>query len=143
MERIKVQSTKKQYQIVDQYDNELGVVIIDLSDTNMVKRADVAKENILAYIDEATKIADQETDAKAIDMITEIDTKIKEELNKLFNYDVSSVVFADTNCLSTSKGVTAVELFLEAISPVIEKEFEQETQAASSRVSKYTERYHK
>ena len=143
MERISIKSTKKQYLLVDQYDNELGVVTIDLSDTNMAKRADVAKENILAYIDEATKIADQKEDAKVIDMITDIDAKIKEEINKLFNYDVSSVVFGNTNCLSTSKGVTFVEHFLEAVAPIIEKEFEQETQAASSRVSKYTERYHK
>ncbi len=143
MERIKVQSTKKQYQIVDQYDNELGIVLIDTSDTNMAKRAMVAKENILAYINEASQSAGDEDEKTAIDKITEIDSKIKEEVNTLMNYDVSSVVFGATNCLSTSGGVTFVERFLEAITPVIEKEFEQEYKAASSRVSKYTERYHK
>lgn len=143
MERIKVQSTKKQYQVVDQYDNELGVVLIDTSDTNMAKRAAVAKENILAYINEATKVVDNEDEKSAIDRITEIDNKIKEEVNKLFNYDVSSVVFGATNCLSTSGGVTFVENFLSAITPIIEKEFEQEYKAASARVNKYTERYHK
>lgn len=143
MERIKVQSTKKQYLVVDQYDNELGVVLIDTSDTNMAKRAIVAKENILAYIDEATHTAGNEDEKDAIEKITEIDRKIKEEVNTLMNYDVSSVVFGATNCLSTSGGVTAVERFLEAITPVIEREFESEYKAASSRISKYTERYQK
>ena len=143
MERISVKSTKKQYLVVDQYDNELGVVEIDLTDTNIAKRADTAKENILAYIDEAATIADEEDKDTAIDKISEIDEKIKQEINILFNYDVSSVVFGATHCLSTSNGVTFVENFLEAVTPIIEEEFDKEAKAASARISKYTERYHK
>ena len=143
MERISVKSTKKQYLVVDQYDNELGVIEIDPTDSNIAKRGEFAKQNILAYIDEATKIAGTEDKDSAIDKISEIDEKIKQEINVLFNYDVSSVVFGATHCLSTSNGVTFVENFLEAVTPIIEKEFEKEAQASSSRVSKYTERYHK
>lgn len=143
MERITVKNTKKQYMVVDQFNNELGVIEIDPTDSNMAKRAETAKQNILGYIDEASKIADAEMKDAAIDKITDIDNKIKEEINTLFNYDVSSVVFGVTHCLSTSNGVTFVENFLEAIAPIIEKEFEAEQQASSKRVSKYTERYHK
>ncbi len=143
MERIQIKSTKKQYLIVDQYGNELGVIVIDPSDTNMAKRAEAAKDNILAYINEASQIADDKNEESIIDRIAENDKKIKEEINTIFNYDVSSVIFGDTHCLSTSNGVTFVENFLDAVTPVIEQEFEKEFQAASSRISRYTERYHK
>lgn len=143
MERIKVQSTKKQYLVVDQYDNELGVVLIDTSDVNMIKRADEAKKNILAYINEAARVSDNLDDESAMNKVTEIDNNIKQEVNKLLNYDVSSIVFGATNCLSTSGGVTFVERFLEAITPIIEMEFEKEFSATEKRVGKYTERYHK
>ncbi len=143
MERIQIKNTKKQYLIVDQYGNELGVIVIDPSDTNMAKRAETAKDNILAYINEASQIADDKNEESIIDRIAENDKKIKEEINTIFNYDVSSVIFGDTHCLSTSNGVTFVENFLDAVTPVIEQEFEKEFQAASSRISRYTERYHK
>lgn len=140
MERIKVQSTKKQYLVVDNYDNELGVVTIDLSDVNMAKRAEVAKENIATFIDQAKDLADNDN---MIDEIVKIDKSIKEELNTMFNYDISSVVFGETSCMSTIGGVMFVEKFLEAVVPIIEQEFEKEGQASAKRVSKYTERYHK
>lgn len=143
MERIQIKNTKKQYLIVDQYGNELGVIVIAPSDTNMAKRAKAAKDNILAYINEASQIADDKNEESIIDRIAENDKKIKEEINTIFNYDVSSVIFGDTHCLSTSNGVTFVENFLDAVTPVIEQEFEKEFQAASSRISRYTERYHK
>lgn len=141
MEKIVVKSTKKKYLIIDQFDNELGVIEIDPTDTNIAKRAVVAKDNILAYINEASKIADTENTDDAIDKITEIDKKIKTEINNLFNYDVAAVVFGETHCLSTSNGVTFVENFLEAITPVIEREFNKEQKASNDRISKYTQRY--
>ena len=142
MERIKIQSTRKQYLVVDQYDNELGVIAIDPSDTNIAKRAVTAKDNILAYIDEASQIVDEKNKENVIDELAAIDEKIKEEINTIFNYDVSAIVFGNIHCLSTSNGITFVENFLEAVTPIIEKEFEREFQAASNRISKYTERYH-
>lgn len=143
MEKILVNSGKKRYQIVDEYDNELGIIIIDPKDANLAKRAMVAKDNILVYIDRAAAIADSEKKKDAIEEISEIDEMIKKELNIMFGYDISSIVFKETNCLSTSNGITFVERFLDAITPVIEKEFEKEFKAAESRVNKYTERYHK
>ena len=143
MERIQIQSTRKQYLVVDQYDNELGVIAIDPSDTKIAKRAVTAKDNILAYIDEASQIVDEKNKENVIDELAAIDEKIKEEINTIFNYDVSAIVFGNIHCLSTSNGITFVENFLEAVTPIIEKEFEREFQATSNRISKYTERYHK
>lgn len=144
MEKILVNSGKKRYQIVDEYDNELGVIVIDPKDVNLVKRAMTAKDNILAYIDKAAALSDDAGKEKdVIKEISEIDEMIKKELNTMFGYDISSVVFKETNCLSTLNGVTFIERFLEAISPVLEKEFDKEMKASESRVSKYTARYHK
>lgn len=142
MEKILVNSGKKRYQIVDEYDNELGIIIIDPKDVNLAKRALVAKDNILAYIDRAASIADSEKKKDAIEEISDIDEMIKKELNTMLGYDISSSVFKETNCLSTSNGITFVERFLDAIIPVIEKEFEKEFKAAESRINKYTAGYH-
>lgn len=143
MEKILITSGKKRYQIVDEYDNELGVIVIDPKDINILKRMEIAKDEILAYIDEASTIAGTEDDNAAIEKITAIDDKIKQAVNRLFNYDVSAVFFGEINCLSTSNGITFIERFLDAIIPVLEKEFSKEMDASSKRISKYTEQYHK
>lgn len=142
MEKITVNSTKKKYLIVNQFGDELGVITIDPSDVNILKRSENAKKNIIEYIDEATKIAGTMNDEDAMEELDKIDKKIKHELNAMFDYDVSSIFFGQTHCLSTSGGITFIENFLDAVIPVIEKEFEKEIQAASDRIDKYTARYH-
>lgn len=143
MEKILIISGKKRYRIVDEYDNELGVIVIDPKDINILKRMKIAKDKILAYIDEASTIAGIEDDDVAIEKITAIDDEIKQTVNGLFNYDVSAVFFGETSCLSTSNGITFIERFLDAIIPVLEKEFGKEMDASSKRINKYTEQYHK
>lgn len=143
MEKISVKTGKKRYLVVDEYDKKLGVVEIDPADTGILKRTEDAQVNIQEALNELSSLSDDIGKKEMADKLTSIDTRIREELNALFNYDVSSVVFKKTHCISTSNGVTFVERFLDAITPIIEKEFDKEFEASSKRIRKYTEKYHK
>ena len=139
MEKIKVQSGKKVYQIVDERDRELGVIEIDPADIGIVKRAEDAKRRIMAQLEAAKAIDPKAKDFG--DKITRIDEEIKAALNDMFAYDISSVVFGQAHTLSTHKGVTFVERFLDAVVPVIENNFDTESAAMSKRMSQYTNQY--
>lgn len=140
MEKIVIQSGKKVYQIVDERDRELGVIEIDPADVGIIKRAEDAEKRIMSQID---SVKDIDTKAKDFtDKVNKADEEIKAALNDMFNYDISSVVFGKTHSLSTHKGVTFVERFLEAVTPVIEKVFEDESTAIANRAAKYTKQYH-
>lgn len=139
MEKIVIQSGKKVYQIVDERDRELGVIEIDPADVGIVKRAEDAKQRIMAQIDVMKGIDPKAKDFA--DKVAGIDKEIKAALNDMFAYDVSSVVFGDTHALSTHNGVTLIERFLDAVTPVIEKNFDRESAAMTKRMSQYTNQY--
>lgn len=139
MEKIVIQSGKKVYQIVDERDRELGVIEIDPADVGIVKRAEDAKQRIMAQIDVMKGIDPKAKDFA--DKVAGIDKEIKAALNDMFAYDVSSVVFGDTHALSTHNGVTLIERFLDAVTPVIEKNFDKESAAMTKRMSQYTNQY--
>ena len=139
MEKIVIQSGKKVYQIVDERDRELGVIEIDPADVGIVKRAEDAKQRIMAQIDVMKGIDPKAKDFA--DKVAGIDEEIKAALNDMFAYDVSSVVFGDTHALSTHNGVTLIERFLDAVTPVIEKNFDKESAAMTKRMSQYTNQY--
>ncbi len=140
MEKIVIQSGKKVYQIVDERDKELGVIEIDPADIGIVKRAEDTKKRIMAQIDIMHGIDPKAKDFG--DKIAQVDVAIKTAMNDMFNYDISSVVFGKTHALSTHNGVTFVERFLDAVTPVIEQIFDSESVAITNRAAKYTKQYH-
>lgn len=141
MEKIRVNGNLKEYMIVNEFDEELGVIRIDPSDFGIAQRIDDAQKKINEFLDQANSINTDGEDA--VEKITSIDKGIKEEINNIFNYDVSSVVFGKTHCLSLQNGVSFVERVLDAIVPVVEVAIKKEMNASKNRVDKYTKQYHK
>lgn len=143
MEKLKIDSGLKSYEIEDENGRKLGVITIDPKDMNLLARCQTAEKKITELIEKASHIADSEDieQKEVIEKITEIDTEIKKELDYAFDSEVSFVVFGNRHCMNTNRGKTFVERFLDMMLPVIEKETKQERDASNARIKKYTEQY--
>lgn len=129
--------------IQNNYGKVIGKVYIRPDDYNILERAKKVEERIEEYIKKAekqTSEADEEQD-ELISIISEIDKKIKEEIDYLFDYPVSEEVFGRTHCLSTRNGKYFIENFLDAIMPVIEETVTEEIKSSHQRMDKYLKEY--
>lgn len=142
MERLQIETGIKKYEIVDENGDVLGVIRIDPKDFNMYERVEIAEKNIEELMNAAIKIADGDgADLIKETRIVELDEKIKEQLNYLFDYDVSGIIFGNKNCLNLNHGVTFIQRFLDMIIPVIRNVVETESKESAERVGKYTNAY--
>lgn len=119
-------------------------IFLDLGDLNFIDRLETARKNIYDRLEEQTKNKSTEmTGEEAIaqyELMKEDDKFIKEQLNYAFDYDVSSAVFCNANCMTTDeKGVCYFERFLEVMLPEVEKEYNVRMKVVKSRATdKYT-----
>lgn len=142
MEKIKISSNAKEYLLVDENDNELGVVRVDVTDFGFFNRAKEAEKNITEIMERMEQLQRQHMETEeAFEQLAVYDKEVKEQLNMMFDYDVSSVVFGNKNCLSIGNGETFVARFMNAILPVIKKDIEKEQKKSVQKMSKYTKGY--
>lgn len=142
MASIKISTGLKTYDIEDENGNVRGQISFNPSDINLYPRA----QRLLTHFEEYTKEIDalgENVDDEA-KIITEYDTKLKHELNELFDDEnLSSVVFGNQHCLNTLNGVTFFERFFNAFLPVMERDINAEIKKSQKRISKYTEQVSK
>ena len=137
MSKLTLNTGVKTYCIEDETGKPLGIISIYPNDFNIGTRAKEAQKKIIECIESAELIAG-ENEAEAIEQITNLDNKIKEQLNYLFNSDVSGTVFNGLHCLNvTQDGKYFIENFLDMIIPVINSELDNALKASKTRVDKY------
>lgn len=142
MEKIKINSNLKSYQVVDENDNELGVIKVNVTDFGFFNRAIEVEKNVAEIIARFEQFRKEKEDLEDIfEQLEVFDKEIKEQLNKLFDYDVANVVFGNKNCLSITDGELFVNQFMEAILPVIKKDIAEESEKSHKKMSKYLEGY--
>lgn len=139
MAKLTLNTGVKTYEIEDENGKSLGEISIYPNDFNIGKRIKESIPKIESYINSAEQIAD-ENEEEAIDKITDIDNKIKAQLDYLFNADVSQTVFKGLHCLNVNSGNGKyfIENFLDMIIPVINKELDKSMKASQKRIDKYT-----
>jgi len=139
MAKLTLQTGVKNYEIYDENDKLLGTISIYPNDFNFGARAIDVIPRITGYINSAEEIAQDNTEI-AIERITDIDNKIKTEIDYLFNSSVSETVFKGLHCLDVVSGGSKffIESFLDMIMPVIEKEMGKAAKASQQRVDAYT-----
>ena len=139
MSRLTLNTGVKNYEIEDENGNIPGTISIYPRDFNIGKRAKESQKKIAEYIDAAEQIATESED-DAIDQITEIDNKIKDQLDYMFNSKVSETVFKGLHCLDVvaDSGTYFIESFLDMIIPVINAELDRAAETSKRNVSKYT-----
>lgn len=144
MEKIKISSSAKEYLLVDENDNELGVIRVDVTDFDFFNRAKEAEKNITEIMKRMEQLQGEHVKTEeAFEQLAVCDREIKEQLNDMFDYDVSSVVFGNKNCLSIGDGETFVARFMKAVLPAIKKDIEKEQKKSLQKMSKYTKGYAK
>ena len=114
------------------------VIWINLSDINILSRVDDAYKNINKYMKklEETQIKDTDQTIKAL---KNADKYIRDQVNYIFDYDVSDAVFGKTFATADVGGRPYIQAFLDAIAPIIENKLKK----YASNISKYTDKYTK
>lgn len=119
------------------------VIYIQPTDFNIRLRNVQARKNINSLLAELDKAKPENEEAFA-DLLESVDKQIKEQINYIFNYDVSKPVFGLCSPLMALKnGKSYVQVFLEAISPIIEKASKEAEKASEKRIAKHTAKYSK
>lgn len=140
MERIVIDtSTKKEYELVDAKGNQIGVIEVDLTDLNIMTRADEACKNVDRILKEFAVESKQED-------IPVVDAEIREQINYIFGENICDIAFKDVHCLSLKNGKTLAERFLNGIIPVMKRDIENEAAKVQTRkvnpaVHQYTAPY--
>lgn len=137
MSDIKLTTGVKEYRVLNENDQVMGVISINVKDKNFMQRADAAKERIDKMIADCIAIMSDMSVDDAYDKLVKQDAEIKQEVDYMFGSTVAKVVFGKAHCLSTHKGTTYIERFFDAILPVITKDFEDEAKASAARMEKY------
>lgn len=140
---IQLDDLREEIIIQNKHKKVIGKVYIRSDDYNILNRAKEAEKNIEKAIKEAEQATSEAGDEQddIIAVITDIDKKIKEEIDYLFDYPVSKEVFGNTHCLSTRNGKYFVENFLDSIMPVIEQTVTKEVASSQRRMDKYLKEY--
>lgn len=141
---IEIDDGKVEVDVYDQRKKKLGVLRIDPNDLNIFDRLEKAE----GIINNATKQVDNLIKQNAKDRvlaaaIKKADAEIKHQLDLIFDYDVSQTVFKNTNCLSTHRGVTMIEEFIDRILPILSDVTGTEQKVVQSHIDKHTAKYAK
>lgn len=105
------------------------------SDFNLPHRIEQSMEAIEQL---AEKYKDADKSDNSAEVMTACDAAFREQINYIFNSDVCSVVFGNTNCTSIVGGRPLWDNFLRAILPEIEKCIKEEARASEKNIAKYT-----
>lgn len=140
---IQIDDLGEKIVIQNNFGETIGEIYIRPDDYNILQRARETEDKIEKLMKEAEKMTEDmgEERDELISVISEIDRKIKAEIDYLFDYPVSKEVFGNTNCLSTKNGKYFVENFLDKIMPVIEQTVTEEAEKSQKRMDKYLKEY--
>lgn len=130
-------------EVKNQFGEHVGAVRINPGDINIITREEKAEEKIKQILEEARDTAaEAEEDEDVLEKkLLELDAKIKEQIDILFDYKVSDTIFKNQHCLAVSHGKYYIERLLEAFEPVIAKIVEKETGESQKRMDKYLKKY--
>lgn len=119
------------------------VIYVHATDFNIKVRAQKARTEIGNMLEELEK-ANPENEGVFADILEDVDKRIREQINYIFDYDVSTPVFGACSPLMALKnGKSYVEAFLDAITPELEQIAEKAAKASEKRINKHAGKYAK
>lgn len=134
MNKLNFETGYKEYCIND---DESKIIHINTTDFAILDRIKKAMSNIDSISKEYENVEPKNDEDTNI-LFVSADKKIKEQIDYIFNSDVSSVVFGNTSCMSLTGGQPIFMNFLNAIIPIIHFDIEKEINNQNKKVAKYT-----
>lgn len=139
---IEIDDGKVEVDVYDQRKKKLGVLRIDPNDFNIFDRLEKAEGIINNAMRRVDNLIKQNVKNRVLAAaIKKADEEIKHQLDIIFDYNVSQTVFKNTNCLSTHRGITMIEEFIEKILPILSEVTGTEQKVVQSHIDKHTAKY--
>ena len=140
---VEINDGFEEVEVKNQFGECVGFIRINPGDINIIAREEKAEKEIQKILEKVQETAaDTEEDEEVLEKkLIELDAEIKEQIDMIFDYNVSETVFKNQHCLATSNGKFYVERMLEAFEPVIAQIVKKETQASQKRMDKYLKQY--
>lgn len=115
------------------------------SDYAIVERFNTAQEHFKTISKEMSdiKISEDNSLEDMSNLIKIGNEKLKAEVDYIFGYPISNVVFENQSPLTFIKGRTLFEIFIESAMKYVVETIKEEQEKSKEKVSKYTKRYHK
>lgn len=124
----------KEFTINNDQDRVIRFNPSDVAIIGRFKKAADALENLMK--DNQAAGVDMED---AAERVRTLDNAIKEQIDIIFNYPVSDIVFGNQSPMATVDGVMLFERFFNAVLPVIRESVEKERKASEKRIKKYVD----
>lgn len=133
------------------------IIEINTSDLNIASRLQAAYERLQKYMENVADILGdvtgdeteitEEQEKIATEQLKQIDTKMREEVDYIFDAPVSDICCEGGSMYDPFEGMFRFEHIIDALSKLYENnlnsEFTKMKRRVSARTSKYTKKYHK
>lgn len=117
--------------------DENNVIRINVSDLNISKRYQEASEKIEKLAEKYKNVS-----KPTPEQLAEADKEVRTQLNYVFDSDVCTPAFGNTNCFSpVADGHFLFEAFMEAFLPLIQQDMQATANASKIHIGNKTEKY--
>ncbi|WP_143322566.1 hypothetical protein [Clostridium sp. HBUAS56010] len=139
--KIRIDDGSKVYDIENRRGETIGQFVFTPSDMGIVERYEHTIEVLNSMQDRLKK---RENDDNVLQLKKEVEEELKNEIDYLYNADVSGAFFKKISPLSPlESGELYVENIIYAVRDIVEKETGKRLGRANNRASKYTQKYRK
>ena len=125
--------------------NENRKIKFSPSDYAIIERFNTALKHFDEISKEMTEMKISESNAleDMSNLIKIGNEKLEAEVDYIFGYQISDLVFENQSPLTFIKGRTLFEIFIESAMEYVVKTIKEEQEKSKAKVSKYTKEYHK
>lgn len=137
MGKIIIDDGTEEFTIEDKQGNILGSFRMNPSDVNIAKRFEEVADKITHLADNVDENQD------LVDVIDDLEKKVYEQINYLFNADIADEFFSITSPFTPlANGQLFLEQVLEQIGKLVESDTGKRFKKIQTKASKYTKKYH-
>lgn len=133
---IKFDNGLKEYSL-----NDAVTVCFNPTDINFIQRVYDAFERMGKRQETYREEVEKADDRAVFDLADRYDAEIREEINGIFDFDVSTPLFKDGSVHSLANGLPVWANFFFALIDTFEGSFAEEKKKTNPRIKKYTEKY--
>lgn len=117
-----------------------SIIELDLSDLSIIDRLKKGLNQLQTEMSKITKLSTTD-DAEADSMLKEIDAKMRESIDYIFDYPVSAVCAKAGTMYDIKDGKLRYEIIIDGLTKLYENNINEEYKQFQSRIKKHTDKY--